>query len=128
LLARLGAIPGLRFYILQSSAPEAGWDGNFGVYPGELSLVAYARIVRALDLLISVDTMAVHLAGALGVPAWVLLHAQANWRWMQDRDDSPWYPTMRLFRQEHPDDWEGVVARVAAALEQLGKLNAAPGA
>jgi ADP-heptose:LPS heptosyltransferase len=119
LLAPLAEVPGVKFYILQSDAVAAGWQEGFGVHPGEVSLVEYARIVRALDLVIAVDTMAVHLAGALGVPVWVLLHADANWRWMQQRDDSPWYPTMRLFRQQQADDWQGVIARVKTALQQL---------
>jgi ADP-heptose:LPS heptosyltransferase len=75
--------------------------------------------MRALDLVISVDSMPAHLAGALGVPAWTLLPAEADWRWMHGRDDSPWYPTMRLFRQARDGAWEPVIARVAAALEQL---------
>ena len=57
--------------------------------------------------MISVDSMPAHLAGALGVPVWNLLQAKADWRWMNDREDSPWYPTMRLFRQEQEGDWEG---------------------
>jgi ADP-heptose:LPS heptosyltransferase len=78
-----------------------------------------AALMRALDLLISVDTMPAHLAGALGVPVWLLLHGDADWRWMKDRDDSPWYPTMRLFRQHHQGNWQPVLERVAAALRAL---------
>jgi ADP-heptose:LPS heptosyltransferase len=74
--------------------------------------------MRALDLVVTVDSMPAHLAGALGVPTWTLLHADADWRWMEGRDDSPWYPTMRLIRQERAGDWAGVVARVAADLAQ----------
>jgi ADP-heptose:LPS heptosyltransferase len=69
-----------------------------------------------MDVLITVDSMPAHLAGALGVPVWTLLHAEADWRWMQDRGDSPWYPTMRLFRQVQPGNWEPVVERVCAEL------------
>jgi ADP-heptose:LPS heptosyltransferase len=75
--------------------------------------------LQALDLLISVDTMPVHLAGALGIPVWNLLHTDADWRWMKKRDDSPWYPTMRLFRQERSGDWEPVIAGVLAELRLL---------
>ena len=75
--------------------------------------------MRALDLVISVDSMPAHLAGALGVPIWTLLQHDADWRWMEGRADSPWYPTMRLFRQECPGEWDPVIARVAAALERL---------
>ncbi len=74
--------------------------------------------VAALDLMITVDSMPAHLAGALGVPVWTLLLKDADWRWMEDRDDSPWYPTMRLFRQDREGDWEGVIERVKGALEE----------
>jgi ADP-heptose:LPS heptosyltransferase len=77
---------------------------------------AYARAMRALDLLITIDSMPAHLAGALGVQAWVMLHDDPDWRWMVDRDDSPWYPTVRLFRQRTAGDWVDVAARVNAAL------------
>jgi len=75
--------------------------------------------MRALDLVVTVDSMPAHLAGALGVPVWTLLHAEADWRWMRGREDSPWYPTMRLLRQERAGEWEPVVARVAAELEAM---------
>jgi ADP-heptose:LPS heptosyltransferase len=72
--------------------------------------------MRGLDLVVSVDSMPAHLAGALGVPVWVLLAHQADWRWMERRQDSPWYPTMRLFRQECPGDWSMPVACLLRAL------------
>ena len=75
--------------------------------------------MRALDLVVTVDSMPAHLAGALGVPVWTLLRADCDWRWMDAREDSPWYPTMRLFRQPRPGEWEPVVARVAAGLREL---------
>jgi hypothetical protein len=75
-----------------------------------------AAIVGQLDLVISVDTSVAHLAGALGRPVWLLNRFDTCWRWLRDRDDSPWYPTMRIFRQQKPGDWAGVVARVARAL------------
>jgi Tfp pilus assembly protein PilF len=71
-----------------------------------------------LDLVITVDSAVAHCAGALGVPVWVLLPYAPDWRWLLHREDSPWYPTMRLFRQEQPGDWEGVFRRVKAALEE----------
>src|SRR4029434_3481048 len=83
-----------------------------GILSGSDDVLAAARIIRALDLVISVDTMPAHLAGALGVPGWMLLDALADWRWMEGREDSPWYPTMRLFRQDTPGAWESVIARV----------------
>jgi len=80
----------------------------------------FAAQVAAMDMVISIDNSTAHLAGALGVPVWVLLPHLPEWRWMLDREDSPWYPTMRLFRQPRPGDWKPVVARVQ---EQLGTLS-----
>lgn len=75
-----------------------------------------AAIVEQLDLVVTVDTAVAHLAGALGRPVWVMSRYDACFRWLADRDDSPWYPTLCLFRQNTPGDWQGVVARVAAEL------------
>ena len=80
---------------------------------------ATAAVMRSLDVLVTVDSFPAHLGGALGVPTWTLLHADADWRWMTGRDDSPWYPTMRLFRQAVAGDWRPVLARVAAGLREL---------
>jgi len=117
-LAPLAAIPGVQLCILQGDAEWAGWQAGVGINPGALNLYEYARVVRGLDLLITVDSMPAHLAGALGVPVWTLLHADADWRWMQHRNDSPWYPTMRLFRQTQAGDWAGVVERLVEALTE----------
>jgi hypothetical protein len=124
-LAPLADLKNINLYILQEHAANAGWQGGFGIHPGEFSLSDYARVIKGLDLLISIDSMPVHLAGALGVPVWTLLHADADWRWMRNRDDSPWYPTMRLFRQERQGEWEPVIARVCAELEKVLAKNAA---
>ena len=78
-----------------------------------------AALVSELDLVISADSAVAHLAGALGVPGWVLLPLAADWRWMHSRLDSPWYPTLRLFRQERRGDWAGVFEKVASALKAL---------
>jgi tetratricopeptide (TPR) repeat protein len=78
-----------------------------------------AALIESMDLIISVDTAVAHLAGALAKPVWVLLCFDACWRWFLDRDDSPWYPTARLYRQERPGTWESVVARVAADLAKI---------
>jgi tetratricopeptide (TPR) repeat protein len=75
-----------------------------------------AGLISQLDLVISVDTGVAHLAGALGKPVWIMVTYIPDWRWLLDRDDSPWYPTVRLFRQSHIDDWEGTIARVHNAL------------
>ena len=78
-----------------------------------------AAIMRNLDLVITSDTVVPHLAGALGVPVWLALPVSPDWRWLLHRQDSPWYPTMRLFRQDKPGDWDSVFERITAALEGL---------
>ena len=82
-----------------------------------------AAAIANMDLVISVDTAVAHLAGALGTMVWTLLPFNSDWRWMLGRDDSPWYPSMRLFRQEKCKDWEGVIERVAAELADLAKAG-----
>lgn len=118
LLAPLAAVPGVALYMLQRGPALANYQHGVGILAGSDDVVEAARIMRALDLVISVDTMPAHLAGALGVPVWTLLDTAADWRWMEGREDSPWYPTMRLFRQERPGVWESVIARVVAELER----------
>jgi ADP-heptose:LPS heptosyltransferase len=75
-----------------------------------------AALIDNLDLVISVDTSVAHLAGALAKPTWLLLPVIPDWRWMLNRSDSPWYPTMRLFRQTKPGDWSSVVSEVVKLL------------
>jgi hypothetical protein len=82
-----------------------------------------AAVIANLDLVISVDTSVVHLAGALAKPVWVLLSFVPDWRWLLNRDDSPWYPTARLFRQNAPGDWAGVISRVVRELERLLQVH-----
>jgi ADP-heptose:LPS heptosyltransferase len=78
-----------------------------------------ASVIENLDLVIGVDTAAVHLAGALGKPVWIMLRHSGEWRWLLDRSDSPWYPSARIFRQKVRGDWEGVVREVARELEGM---------
>lgn len=77
-----------------------------------------AALISQMDLVITVDTSVAHLAGALGKPVWLLLAYSADWRWMLGRADTPWYPTMRLFRQPRPDDWTAVVTELGRQLDQ----------
>jgi len=116
---RLEQVRGIEWHILQRDASRAGWDSSFGSISGGDNPLDDARIMRALDLIISVDTMTAHLAGALGVPTWTLLPVEADWRWMLDRDDTPWYPTMRLFRQREEGKWDTVIDDVAMQLSKL---------
>ncbi len=123
LLLPLFDITGCNIFILQGDAIAAGWQEGRGTHPGEFSLYDYAKVIAGLDLIISIDSMPVHLAGALGVPVWNLLHADGDWRWMRNRDDSPWYPTMRLFRQKQQDEWQPVIETVKTELEELAKIG-----
>jgi len=78
-----------------------------------------AAVIDQLDLVISVDTAVLHLAGALGKPAWALIPFAPDWRWLLNREDSPWYPTLRLFRQSRPGQWQDVIEKVATSLAAL---------
>ena len=78
-----------------------------------------AAIIANLDLVISIDSAVAHLAGAMAMPVWTMVLRESEWRWLRDRDDSPWYPTMRLFRQGNRGNWPEVIARMAEALGDL---------
>lgn len=118
-LQSLNRVRNVRLHILQQTDACAEMPARLGVIAQRSNLVELAQLMRALDLVISVDSMPAHLAGALGVRVWTLLHADADWRWLEQRNDSPWYPTMRLFRQRVAGDWSNVIAEVAMALEEL---------
>lgn len=122
-LAPLGRIPGVSLCSMQSQISDE--DRLLlerlsipDLESGLLDFAETAAVVQALDLVITVDTAMAHLAGALGRPVWTLLSAFPDWRWMLDREDSPWYPTMRLFRQRRAGDWTTVVQEVASALRR----------
>jgi hypothetical protein len=119
LLTRLAEIQEISFYVLQQET--AGWEDHQSfkaILPRGGDALTTARVMRALDLVVSIDSMPAHLAGALGIRTWTLLQKDADWRWMSDRRDSPWYPTMRLFRQQQAGDWEPVVAQVKTELRR----------
>jgi Flp pilus assembly protein TadD len=112
----LASVPGVTFVSLQYGA-RARPGLKLLDWTDELpDFAATAALVMALDLVISVDTSVVHLAGALGKPVWLLNRLDTCWRWLLDRADSPWYPTLRQFRQRRPGDWDGVLGEVAEAL------------
>jgi tetratricopeptide (TPR) repeat protein len=121
-------IPGISFVSLQvgpRAAECAALSPDITDLSSELTdLAETAGAIASLDLVIAVDTAVVHLAGALGRPAWVLLPFSPDWRWMLERADSLWYPTLKLYRQRAPGDWAGVVARVAADLRDRASGHA----
>jgi hypothetical protein len=119
LMARLSAVPGVALYLLQDSLAASEWPEQRAVRIAAEPVTELARAITSLDLLITIDSLPAHLGGALGIPTWVLLPTDPDWRWMEEREDSPWYPTMRLWRQERPDDWQAVIERVVAELHQL---------
>lgn len=99
--------------------PRAGELAALGIPEVGRALASYAdtaAVLANLDLLVTVDTSVAHLAGSLGVPTWLMLPHAPDWRWMRERADSPWYPSMRLIRQERAGDWDGVVREVADRL------------
>jgi tetratricopeptide (TPR) repeat protein len=127
-LAHLATVPCVRLISLQKGygtdqlvevarqVPVAtvGLDGEDDA--GRRDFLDTAAVMSEIDLVITLDSAVAHLAGGLGVPVWVALPTICDWRWLIERDDSPWYPTMRLFRQTTPGDWEGVFKRMADAL------------
>jgi hypothetical protein len=118
-------VPGTRFFSLQVGKfrPELeGLDPKFGVVDLGQGLNDFgdtAAAVNALDLVISVDTAVLHLAGALGKPAWGLMSRPTGFFWMNEREDSPWYPGLRLFRQPELGDWGSVFKKAEAELKRL---------
>lgn len=117
-------VPGVTFFSLQKGPAAAQLEGrslpghfiDLGPYLSDFSQTAAA--MESLDLVISSCTSPAHLAGALGRPVWVVLSSFPDWRWLLGRDDSPWYPTARLFRAAHGEDWSGVLGRVRQALAE----------
>jgi hypothetical protein len=119
-LAPLAAVDGVAWFSLQKGRDERrSACGEFRFTPLGAQIGDFAEtaaIVAQLDLVVTVDTAVAHVAGALGKPVWVLLPFVPDWRWMLDREDSPWYPTMRLFRQGADRRWAPVIERVVACL------------
>ena len=119
MMAQLAAQSDVEFQILQDRVSAQEWMDPNAIFICPEPVSELAKAISALDLLITIDSLPAHLGGALGIPTWTLLPARADWRWMEQRSDSPWYPTMRLFRQQTPGDWQDVIARVAAELHEF---------
>jgi len=130
--APLAAIPGVSLCSLQKPPGTEQLTEGPGAAMGVIDLGSKigeqmadaAALLMNLDLVVSVDTAIVHLAGALGRPVWVAVPFAADWRWLRDREDTRWYPTMRLFRQPAPGEWDPVFARMAVALAAVSKVRA----
>jgi tetratricopeptide (TPR) repeat protein len=134
-LAPLARVEGVRLFSLQkgfgveqlAGAPFEVVDLGSRLDEGEAAFCDTAAVIKNLDLVITSDTAVAHLAGALGAPVWVALSLAPDWRWLLEREDSPWYPTMRLWRQAKLDDWRGVFARIADELGALAEKPRSPG-
>ncbi|NJL56260.1 hypothetical protein HC928_14605 [bacterium] len=119
------SIPEISFYSLQvghnvTDLAEASGDYLIrDLSPCISDFAGTAVLIDQMDLVISVDTAIIHLAGALGKPVWMMLSRPHDWRWLLEREDTPWYPTMRLFRQPTSGDWDNVIRRVAVALKDM---------
>ena len=126
--APLAALQGVRLISLQrpdvaaaASAAASGVEVDPDLDAEGDAFADTAAVMQNVDLIVTCDTSVAHLAGALGRPVFVLLKRVPDWRWLLDRADSPWYPTMRLFRQKSPGDWPGVIGRVAGELASFGR-------
>jgi hypothetical protein len=126
------SLPNLTFVSLQlgPQAADAAMHGSVVSIAEQLADFAdTAAAIAALDLVVTVDCAVAHLAGALGKPTWVMLPSVADWRWMLEREDTPWYPSARLFRQQQAGNWGVVIANIAAALSEfvadMGEAEAA---
>jgi tetratricopeptide (TPR) repeat protein len=132
--APLAGVPGVRMISLQKDADRAQLAAapfelvdlrpEFDDEPGAFANAA--AVIENLDLVITCDTAIAHLAGALGAPVWLALSAHADWRWMLKREDSPWYPSMRIFRQHKLDAWDDVFRRMADALGEMAPRHQSP--
>ncbi len=124
-LAPLFELPGIHFVSLQRDVRDSdaavlrGRPGLLHLGPDLADFADTAAVIAQLDLVITIDTAVAHLAGAMGKPVWILLPYLSDWRWLLERDDSPWYPTARLFRQHEARAWDTVIARVRAALDDF---------
>ena len=127
--APLADIPGVQLLSLQKGfgADQLGptarhfvpVDLGRQIDEGGQAFVDSAAVIQLVDLVITSDTALAHLAGALAAPVWVALAFASDWRWLREREDTPWYPTMRLFRQKEFGNWDDIFARMAVELESF---------
>jgi hypothetical protein len=133
-LSPLQAVSGVKFYSLQkgpgaqqAKQPPAGMK-LIDLGPELTDFADTAAVMSLMDLIITTDTAASHLAGALAKPTWLLLQFIADWRWMPKGNESPWYPTLRLFRQTRWGDWDGPIREVADELTRFCPIRQRPNA
>ena len=125
MLAPLGQVPDIALVSVQKgpAAVQANaWRGPAPLLNLDAQIETFedtAAILANVDLLVCVDTSVGHVAGALGEPTWIMLPYAPDWRWLTDRSDTPWYPSVRLFRQDAPKSWTAVIANVAQSLRGL---------
>lgn len=119
LLAPLGEVPGISLHSLQFGADKLPVPGMEDLMQGVTDFADTAARIAGLDLVIAVDTSVAHLAATMGKPVWLLSRFHGCWRWMHEREDTPWYPSMRIYRQPRLNDWESVIGRVR---DDLGLL------
>jgi hypothetical protein len=128
LFAPLANVPGIQLVSLQKGPGMEQLRGSSDSVPildfgdeldGSGGFADSAGLIKVLDLVVTVDTAIAHLAGALGTPVWLALSTVVDWRWLLDRDSTPWYPSMRLFRQCRQGEWEPVLHRIATELHRL---------
>lgn len=133
-IAALRGVQGVDFYSLQKGDPAESELAarKDQVWPELINCVHLlndfsdtAALMECLDLIISVDTSSAHLAGALGKPVWILNRYDSCWRWLKGREDSPWYPTAKIYQQKHPGNWDEVIVRVKADLNDLAQKKRA---
>jgi len=122
-LSKLHAIPGIQLFSLQQGAGRAMADAIPADDIAAPDLASLAATIMNLDLILTIDTMVAHLAGALGAPVWTMLHADCDWRWPKACRKSIWYPSMTLFHQPSAGDWDGLLDQVVAELNRFARAN-----
>lgn len=124
LLAPLGDVPGVVLHSLQVGTAAAPPWLRAGLLDGVRDLADTADRIAGLDLVVTVDTAVAHLAATMGLPVWLMSRHRGCWRWLRNREDSPWYPSLRVLRQPRPEDWDSVIERVRDDLLTAAKARA----